>query len=132
MAKDTRKRFRFTVPEGDSVVMAWLAAQENVGMSLRQLIKFDCMEHITDVMCRPLPGMQSGYFMEREPVISVEPETRAGKGTGTPTVKPPQGVPQIIPEAPVIQQPQVSQAPAPMVPEPVKTAVGNDIVNQFF
>lgn len=55
--KDDRKRIRVTIPKEDMAILAWLKAQENISMSIRQLIKFDCMEGITDVMCRPLPGM---------------------------------------------------------------------------
>lgn len=51
-------RYRFSVPDKDTIVREWIAAQDHLSMSLRLLIKEDVMQHgLADVTCRLLSGM---------------------------------------------------------------------------
>lgn len=132
---DTRKRFRFTVPPNDAVVMAWLAAQENIGMSLRQLIKLDSLAGISDVMCRPLPGQAEVPEPFRQAALKAEEERIAKKidrqnrnaDFGTPVSAPGNAVSPIPPAAAPRQT--VTAAPGAGQETPAK---GEDMMSKWF
>lgn len=53
MTKATSKRYRLSVPDADTSVHEWLAAQINASASLRMLIREDIQQNgYTDVTCR--------------------------------------------------------------------------------
>lgn len=133
---DTRKRFRFTVPPNDAVVLAWLAAQENVGMSLRQLIKLDALPGISDVMCRPLPGQAQVPDMFRQAAAEAEEERiRKAMERRQEMIPVRQTADQMVSEMPA----QASVPKTPVTPAATERASGqgaenkdNDIMNKWF
>ena len=55
--------YRFSVPGADSDVIAWIEAQENLGVSLRTIIKQSVQKDgIVDAFCKaiPNPGVSAG------------------------------------------------------------------------
>lgn len=104
MAKQPSKvkyaRYSFTVPENDSDVLAWLAAQNNVSISLRAIIK-DAIKRDgnIDVFCKPIvnPGVTPG-----RPVKDRTEETIEMK-------------PQV--EREIVEIPVQTQTETPVVPE---------------
>lgn len=133
---DTRKRFRFTVPPNDAVVMAWLAAQENIGMSLRQLIKLDSLAGISDVMCRPLPGQAQVPDMFRQAAAEAEEERiRKAMGRRQETIPVRQMPDQMPPQMPVhasVPKPLVTPAATERVSGQETENKNDDIMNKWF
>lgn len=68
--KEAGGRYRFTVPDADASVIAWLEAQASLSISLRFLIKEDIIRNgFTDVTCRQVgPAPRRG----RPPALSRE------------------------------------------------------------
>lgn len=61
-------RYRFSVPDKDTIVRDWIEAQDHLSMSLRLLIKEDVLNHgLVDVTCRLLAGMGSDPPAKRRP-----------------------------------------------------------------
>lgn len=110
-----RRRVRISVPEGDQTVHAWLDAQENVGYSLRQLIKAYVAEHgVTDIMCQPIGGIARADLPAVPAEAAVPPVTEpvpaAAAAADTVPI-----VPQAAPAAPMQADPAAYAAP-PMAP----------------
>ena len=80
--KIDRKRYRFTVPEDDEVVVSWMDAQHNASLSLRELVKQHVMAHgISDMFSTHLDktALSSQTRTVAEPPVQapapvVEPE----------------------------------------------------------
>lgn len=71
MAKEAPKRYRFSVPIEDTSVIKWLEVQQNIGYSLRSLIREDIQRNgYTDATCH-----------------EVEQGPKRGRPTGTGTEK---------------------------------------------
>ena len=58
---DAFKRYRFSVPNADTSVVSWIAAQSNLSWSIRELIKtaIRC-SGFTDVSCYPVTQIPIG------------------------------------------------------------------------
>lgn len=129
-------RFRFTVPLADTDVIDWIGAQDNLGISLRYIIKKAIAEEgITDAFCGPLvSGRPAG---KRRRAARQE----AGTGTGTDTalvagpapaqtaaapdagqLKPPVQAAPVIPDRPILP-PQGAVAEPQPVPQSIQEPV---------
>lgn len=84
MAKAGRKPiadkhdYRFSVPGADADVIAWIEAQDNLGVSLRCIIKASVQKDgIVDVFCKPIPnpGVSAGRPKSAETHETVAPKT---------------------------------------------------------
>ena len=72
-------RYRFTVPDSDTDVVNWIAAQENLSTSLRVLIKQSVQrDGLVDIFCKPVanPGITAG----RPPKQVVTPQAEVQQG----------------------------------------------------
>lgn len=109
MGKKTgsKKRYRLTVPEEDTSVIAWMEAQDNASASLRQLIREDIIKNgCTDVTCREVEqGPKRGRPTNAERFA--REAAAAGYADTQPHEKP---APKPAP-VPVRQQPAQEQRP---------------------
>ena len=70
----TTQRYRFSVPEKDTDVVAWLEEQSDLSISLRILIKnFVKKEGVVDIICRPVDGPKPQASLPKEPKAIPKP-----------------------------------------------------------
>lgn len=129
MAKIQRKYVKVGVPLADTAVLEWMAAQDNMSDSIRQLIRQDIEKNgYGDIFCREiLPGAKRGRPSNAELAMreqaNVQTVQENAQVTETPVYV------EQTPVAPVMQTVPSRVEPTKVVqpvPEPVKQNVSVD------
>lgn len=106
-------RHCISVPDNDIDVVNWINAQNNLSMSVRQLIKQSVQKDgIGDIFCKQIsnPGVSAG---RPKGSVSVTENVAETKTDVTPKMVEPVGVPYVAPAQQTVpqSQPIVQQAP---------------------
>ena len=129
MAKIQRKYVKVGVPLADTAVLEWMAAQDNMSDSIRQLIRQDIEKNgYGDIFCREIvPGAKRGRPSNAELAMreqaNVQTVQENAQVTETPVYV------EQTPVAPVMQTVPSRVEPTKVVqpvPEPVKQNVSVD------
>lgn len=146
---DVKKRFRLTIPDRDKMAIEWLMAQENVSMSIRQLIHMDCARFggVGDLMCRMVCnpaddfGQETAGSLEGQqgnavtvPVKPAEKKIVSKDAAPAPVLAEPAPEPAVVFEKPKANASPVVPVLTPASPPVYQDASfgGGDILSKYF